>query len=313
MLCYEFMKKVLILFAFLISISTFGQKNELVGIIKQNSGQSFLIRMDFFTDSLGAFSGTTTVDPFGPYKTITSVQGIMQDDELMFTEIGNLETSIEDTSQRYCFIQTNELVAMQKGDITYYKGTYTGYDLNGIVCSKGEIQLSPKSSLKSKAVKKKVRSNVKNDSRSKGLTVNSLETLPETRSKQEIKRKRKILKSSEPILFHQTTEYLDWYSESIRIHLKDSYDEDKDSIAVLRNGELLSKMELSKKGDSFNLNVDGDKVVLRIMALDEGFSPPTTLEIMMYDEHCIYRSSIRLEQYQWTEIVLTKKIKIDKS
>lgn len=93
---------------------------------------------------------------------------------------------------------------------------------------------------------------------------------------------------------------MDWQSESIRIHLKDTYDEDKDSIAVLRNGELISKIELSKKGESLNLKVDGDKVVLRITALNEGYSPSTTLDVMLYDEYCIYGSSIRLEQNQWT-------------
>ena len=301
------MKINYIIITLIITISTSAQNMELVGVLKQDSGQQYLISLNLFTDSLGAFTGTTTVDPFGPFKTVTSVTGIIQEDALIFTEIGNLETSIEDTSQRYCFIQTNELVANEKGDLTYYIGAYTGYDLNGIVCSEGQIQLSPKSSLKSNTVKKKVRSIVKNDSRSKQLTSKSLETLPETKSKPEIKRKRKILKSTEPILLHEAKEYLDWQSESIRIHLKDTYDEDKDSIAVLRNGELISKIELSKKGESLNLNVDGDKVVLRITALNEGYSPPTTLDVMLYNEYCIYRSSIRLEQNQWTEIVLTAK------
>ena len=301
------MKINYIIITLIITISTSAQNMELVGVLKQDSGQQYLISLNLFTDSLGAFTGTTTVDPFGPFKTVTSVTGIIQEDALIFTEIGNLETSIEDTSQRYCFIQTNELVANEKGDLTYYIGAYTGYDLNGIVCSEGQIQLSPKSSLKSNTVKKKVRSIVKNDSRSKQLTSKSLETLPETKSKPEIKRKRKILKSTEPILLHEAKEYLDWQSESIRIHLKDTYDEDKDSVAVLRNGELISKIELSKKGESLNLNVDGDKVVLRITALNEGYSPPTTLDIMLYNEYCIYRSSIRLEQNQWTEIVLTAK------
>ena len=304
--CYvEYMKKLCLLIALLSNISTSAQEIELVGLLKQESGQSFLISLNFVADSLGAFSGTTTVDPFGPYKTITSVKGLLQEDALIFTEIGNLETSIDDTSQRFCFIQSNALVANVKGDLTYYIGAYTGYDLNGIVCSEGQIQLSPKSSLKSKTVRKKVRSIVKNDSRSKQLTSKSLDTLPETKSKPEIKRKRKILKSSVPILLHEATEYLDWQSESIRIHLKDTYNEDKDSIAVFRNGELISKIELSKKGESLNLNVDGDKVVLRITALNEGYSPPTTLDVMLYNEYCIYRSSIRLEQNQWTEIVIT--------
>ena len=301
------MKINYIIITLIITISTSAQNMELVGVLKQDSGQQYLISLNLFTDSLGAFTGTTTVDPFGPFKTVTSVTGVIQEDALMFTEIGNLETSIEDTSQRYCFIQTNELVANEKGDLTYYIGAYTGYDLSGIVCSEGQIQLSPKSSLKSNTVKKKVRSIVKNDSRPKQLTSKSLETLPETKSKPEIKRKRKILKSTEPILLHEAKEYLDWQSESIRIHLKDTYDEDKDSIAVLRNGELISKIELSKKGESLNLNVDGDKVVLRITALNEGYSPPTTLDVMLYNEYCIYRSSIRLEQNQWTEIVLTAK------
>ena len=301
------MKTNYIIITLIITISTSAQNMELVGVLKQDSGQQYLISLNLFTDSLGAFTGTTTLDPFGPFKTVTSVTGIIQEDALTFTEIGNLETSIEDTSQRYCFIQTNELVANEKGDLTYYVGAYTGYDLNGIVCSEGQIQLSPKSSLKSNTVKKKVRSIVKNDSKSKQLTRKSLETLPETKSKPEIKRKRKILKSTEPILLHEAKEYLDWQSESIRIHLKDTYNEDKDSIAVLRNGELISKIELSKKGESLNLNLDGDKVVLRITALNEGYSPPTTLDVMLYNEYCIYRSSIRLEQNQWTEIVLTAK------
>lgn len=109
------MKKLYLIIALLLNISTSAQEIELVGLLKQESGQSFLISLNFVPDSLGAFSGTTTVDPFGPYKTITSVKGLLQEDALIFTEIGNLETSIDDTSQRYCFIQTNVLVATKKG------------------------------------------------------------------------------------------------------------------------------------------------------------------------------------------------------
>lgn len=309
MLFHEFMKKRLILFAILISISTYGQKNELVGIINQDSGRSFLIRLNFFTDSLGAFSGTTTVDPFGPYKTITSVKGILQDDALMFTEIGNLETSIEDSSQRYCFIQTNELVATEKGDLTYYEGTYTGYDLNGIVCSEGEIQLSTKSNLKSKTIKKQIKSIAKANPAPAEPTIKKInEATTEKTSKLKVPKKRKIIKSSEPILLHESIERLNWQSKSLKLHLKDSYDEDKDSIAIIKNGNLIREIELSKKGESFNFHLDGDRIILRISALNEGFSPPTTLDIMLYNDYCIYRSSVRLEQNQWTEIVLTSEI-----
>ena len=303
------MKKTLIVFAFLISNSTYGQKNELIGIIKQNSGQSFLLSLNFFSDSLGIFSGTTTVDPFGQYKTITSVKGIIQEDALLFTEIGNLETSIEDTSQRYCFIKTNKLDATKTGDMTYYKGTYVGYDKNGTLCSEGEIQLSAKSSLKPKTVKKEIRSIAKGRRRSTVSTkYKSNQASEEEKAKPVDVRKRKIIKSSEPILQHESVERLDWHTKYLKLHLKDSFDEDKDSVAILKNGELIGEIELSKKGESFNLGVDGNKIVLRIVASNEGYSPPTTLDIMLYNEYCIYRSSIRLEQNQWTEIVLTPEI-----
>lgn len=287
------------------NISTSAQEIELVGLLKQESGQSFLISLNFVADSLGAFSGTTTVDPFGPYKTITSVKGLLQEDALIFTEIGNLETSIEDTSQRYCFIQSNALVATKKGDMTYFKGTYTGYDLNGIVCSEGEIQLSPKSSLKSKTAKKLIRTIAKTEQMSKSSAIKeSFDAEKREKSRQVAANRRKILKSSEPILLHENNENLDWYSHSLKVHLKDSYDEDRDIVAVLKNGELISEIELSKKGESLDFHLDGDKIVLRILALNEGYSPPATLDIMLYDEYCIYRSSIRLEQNQWTEITL---------
>jgi hypothetical protein len=300
------MKKILILFVFLIASSAYGQKNELVGIIKQNSGQSFLLSLNFSKDSLGVFSGTTTVDPFGPYKTITSVKGIIQEDALLFTELGNLETSIKDTSQRYCFIQTNKLDATRKGDMTYYKGTYVGYDINGMICSEGEIQLSSKSSIKSKTVKKQIKSIAKRRPGSAFATKKeSDETLKDKTSKREVITKRKIIKSSEPILLHESIERINWQSQYLKLHLKDSYDEDRDSIAILKSGKLINEIELSKKGKSFNFDIDGDKIVLRIIALNEGYSPPTTLDIMLYDEYCIYRSSIRLEKNQWTEIILT--------
>ena len=299
------MKKFCLIIALLSNISTSAQEIELVGLLKQESGQSFLISLNFVADSLGAFSGTTTVDPFGPYKTITSVKGLLQEDALIFTEIGNLETSIDDTSQRYCFIQSNALVATKKGDMTYFKGTYTGYDLNGIVCSEGEIQLSPKSSLKSKTAKKLIRTIAKTEQMSKSPAIKeSFNAEKREKSRQVVANRRKILKSSEPILLHENNENLDWYSHSLKVHLKDSYDEDRDIVAVLKNGELISEIELSKKGESLDFHLDGDKIVLRILALNEGYSPPATLDIMLYDEYCIYRSSIRLEQNQWTEITL---------
>jgi len=94
----------------------------------------------------------------------------------------------------------------------------------------------------------------------------------------------------------------------MKLHLTDSYDEDRDSIAILEGGKLINEIGLSKKGNSFNFDIDGDKIVLRIIALNKGYFPPTTLDVMLYDEYCIYRSSIRLEKNQCTEIILIPEI-----
>jgi len=300
------MKKLYTVVALFFALYNFGQEKELVGLLKQDNGPSFLLSLKYNADSLGAFTGITTLDPFGPYKTVTTVQGVVQDDALIFNELGNLETSIEDTSQLYCFIHTQNLKLIRNEDLIFYKGRYIGYDFNGNVCSEGEIQLSSKSSIKTNTVQKSIKSIAKSK-KNQGTIPPILQEAKEVKQPKAttpVARKRKIIDSSKPILIHQDVENILWQSQSLKIHVKDNYIEDGDSIIIKFNTEISKIIQLSKGGETIDVPINEEKMKIRIYASSEGSSPPTTLDIMLIDQFSIYRSSIRLKKDQWIDIVL---------
>jgi hypothetical protein len=298
------MKKKFILILLTVCSSLFAQKKEFFGIVKTDSGRSFLITLEFRLKGLGEFDGRTTLDPFGPYKTITSVNGLFQDSVMIFTELGNLESDIKDTNQQFCFIYTNDLTLNNKGKSQSYEGQYIGYDLNGDTCSIGTIQLSQKEDLSLRKVKKVVKI-ITERSRDVGDENVKQPDFHETKIKSPTV-KRKMLRSDKPMLYHQNVETLKWSSDSVTIYFKDTFDEDGDSVRVEIDDTVIEEFVLSKNGKSFTVSTEKNNVLIRIKAISEGDLAPNTMDVMLIGDDSIFRSSVRLRRDEWTDIILTK-------
>ena len=298
------MKKILILILLTVCSPLFGQKKEFIGIVKTNDGRSFLIKLEFRLKRLGEFDGRTTLDPFGPYKTVTSVTGLFQDSVIIFTELGNLESDIKDTNQQFCFIHTSDLTLNTKGKSMSYQGQYIGYDLNGDTCSIGTIQLSQKEELSLRKVKKVVKT-IREKSRDVGDENVKQPDSHETQIKPPPV-KRKILRSDKPILIHQNIEKLKWSSDSVKMYFKDTFDEDRDSVRIIINETVFEEFVLSKNWKSFTVPFEKNNVMIRIKAISEGDIAPNTMDVMLFSDDSIFRSSVRLRRDEWTDIILTK-------
>ena len=298
------MKKIIILLILTVCSPLYGQKKEFIGIVKTDEGRSFLIKLEFRLKRLGEFEGRTTLDPFGPYKTITSVTGLFQDSVLIFTELGNLESDLKDTNQQFCFIHSNDLTLNTTGKSQSYEGQYIGYDLNGDTCSMGTIQLSQKEDLSLRKVKKVVKT-IREISKDIGDENVKHQDSHETKIKSPPV-KREILRSDKPILYHQNVETLKWSSDSVKIYFKDTFDEDGDSVRVEIDDTVIEEFVLSKKGKSFTVFIEKNNVLIRIKAISEGDIAPNTMDVMLVGDDSIFRSSVRLRRDEWTDIILTK-------
>ena len=298
------MKKIIILLFLTVYSPLYGQKKEFIGIVKTDEGRSFLIKLEFRLKRLGVFDGRTTLDPFGPYKTITSVTGLFQDSVMIFTELGNIESDIKDTNQQFCFIHTNDLALSAKGKSQSYEGQYVGYDLNGDTCSLGTIQLSQKEDLSLREVKKVIKT-IREISSDIGDEAAKQLDSHETKIKSPPV-KRKILRSDKPMLYHQNVETLKWSSDSVKIYFKDTFDEDGDSVRVEIDNTVIEEFVLSKKGKSFTVSTEKNNVLIRIKAISEGDLAPNTMDVMLVGDDSIFRSSVRLRRDEWTDIILTK-------
>ena len=288
----------------MVFFSLHGQKKEFIGIVKPDEGRSFSIKLEFRLKRLGEFDGRTTLDPFGPYKTITSVAGLFKDSVMIFTELGNLETDIKDANQQFCFIHTNDLALSNKGKSQSYKGRYVGYDLNGDTCSLGTIQLSLKEDLSLKEVKKVVKTireigtHISDENNNKPDShQNKIESPPV---------RRKILQSDKPILSHQNVETLKWSSNSVKIYFKDTFIEDGDSVRVEIDDTIIEQFVLSNKGKSLIVPIKKNNLLIRIKAISEGDIPPNTMDVMLVSDEAIFRSSVKLRRNEWTDILLIK-------
>lgn len=298
------MKKIIILLILMVCFPLYGQKKEFIGIVKTDDGRSFLIKLEFRLKRLGEFDGRTTLDPFGPNKTVTSVTGLFQDSVMIFTELGNLESDIKDTNQQFCFIHTNDLTLNTKGKSQSYEGQYIGSDLNGDTCSVGTIQLSQKEELSLRKVKKVVKA-IREISRDVGDENVKQPDSHETKIKP-LPVKRKILRSDKPILIHQNIETLKWSSDSVKMYFKDTFDEDRDSVRIIINETVFEEFVLSKNWKSFTVPIEKNNVMIRIKAISEGDIAPNTMDVMLFSDDYIFRSSARLRRGEWTDIILTK-------
>ena len=90
------------------------------------------------------------------------------------------------------------------------------------------------------------------------------------------------------------------------MYFKDTFDEDGDSVRIIINETVFEEFVLSKNWKSFTVPIEKNNVMIRIKAISEGDIAPNTMDVMLFSDDSIFRSSARLRRGEWTDIILTK-------
>lgn len=101
---------------------------------------------------------------------------------------------------------------------------------------------------------------------------------------------------------------LDWKSNNIKMYVWDSKIADQDKIDIYVDDKLFKEdMLITEKKILLEIPLTNKKTVVKILAKDEGQSPPNTVTAIMIDDDKITPVTTKLKKGQFVLITLNKR------
>lgn len=262
------LKNQICLFSFVLlsfNSALYAQKQEFMGTLKADGIEAITIKLIFEIAEDGTIEGKSITDFNGTDETTSSLIGKLNRNQktLQFREIANLSTRADTAEADFCYISAQTLEITRIEDKNMIIGPFQGVFANGEFCAEGEIHIvGPNILEKDKAPPEKPKSNLDLDSsRMKGDPIATVDL-------------------SQPI-GDGTKVPLKWETDSIRLDLWDTFEEDNDQVSIYHNGLLIKKnLAIKKYRQSFYFPV-GEACIIRIKADNEGSNPPNTVNAIL--------------------------------
>ncbi len=288
----------------LLNYSLLGQPNkiEFIGALETKEHQVITYKLSLSVYSNGDVTGTTITDFYGKNSTESKIVGKLNkaNNLLSFREISNIRTKSKAEASDFCYIHVSNLLLETKNDKAVINGKFKGYFPNGNVCAEGKIFLVSATILEKLNINEEFIA-VLNDTigskeifDDKTITANSI--------------KNYINPSKQ--LANDELLAVKWNSKTIRIDVWDSYQEDHDQINIYMNEKLVHKaVELKGRKQSFEFTFETEKCVIKIEAINEGTSPPNTVNANLIDDGIIQPFITKLKKGQSASIEISRNAK----
>jgi hypothetical protein len=242
---------------------------EFIGNLKADSGQSLSYKLQFSENKPGAIVGVSITDFYGQNSTTSEIVGTIDRAKktISFRETRNLSTKSNADGAIFCYVSVTNLSIDMEGGNHILKGDFIGYYNNGEKCAGGQIMLAGAAKLESM---KPGDLNANMDS------VGSVSILDLVDFKDALNRSAKIS--------HGDSKRIHWTSEKIVLIVWDGYYEDHDKINIYLNGRLKYKnLEALQKKRILEIPFTGDSMEIKIEAVNNGTSPPNTVNALLVD------------------------------
>ena len=216
-------------------------------------------------------------------ETKTEINGIYfkYENEFQLNEKNNIYTNSSKEPEKFCYISMNLKVRDFKQKSL--EGTFIGNFDDGKECARGKVLLMEEKKIK-KILKKIENNNINNRLKVKKIiATKNIQT--------------------------QDTVKIEWESDSIKINIWDSNQEDGDKINLKLNDKtILNNFVTNKNKKTINLKLKKGKNFLNLVAVNEGLSPPNTSKIELIDKKITYPIITKLKKNENLTFELIKSI-----
>jgi hypothetical protein len=293
------MKKI-VLVQLLITVSSIvnaqSMQFEFIGTIQTADEHTMFYKVGFDEVGDGKIVGKTTTDYYGEHNTVAKIEGTLQNGKLSFHEVGNVTTDVSSEDQNFCFITVENLPFDISDNKSIIKGVFKGVLLNGESCVNGDIYLVGADYFKARREK----------------MIALMEKKKAKRSKKESKRALRNENNKEKdqnIELTQGDELpITWKGQEGVIVVWDNFMEDQDMINIFLNDSLIYKnIEIKEKRKELPFVCLTEVCNLKIVAVNEGQTPPNTVHAILKDKSQIHPIITVLKKYEFVTIVLNKE------
>jgi len=236
--------------------------NEYTGFLTLDDNTLISYKISFKQLADYSIEGYSVTDYLGKDKTKSKIIGTINPSKntISFKETSN-QSSLSNTKlSEFCFVNVTNARFDLKNEKNMIDGDFTGKYLNDSICAKGRLTLVESNSNQSKK-------NIKPDSTH---ISNLLSQLSNTTSSNHL--------SSNDVL------KLNWSSEKLVIELWDAAFFDGDKVSLFLNDKpLLENFLITNTKKRLELSLSEGITDLRIIAVNEGESPPNTVNFILHD------------------------------
>lgn len=261
---------------------------ELIGFIMPDNKQPLSYRLNLDVDNKGNVTGKSITDYYGEHSTESSIKGTydLQKNRVSFTEISNISTKSKADASTFCYVGVKDLKIETKKRKSILSGEFNGNFISGESCVNGKIYLVAASVLEELNISEKVIAEAEqnyNEIRNSNTAITSEDI-------------QKTINASGRITAENPYK-VGWKSNVIRLAVWDSYTVDQDIINIWVNGVLEHKdIEINDKKKFYSFELDDSDFYIEIEAVNEGSSPPNTVNLILFDGEKQYSLLTRLSK-----------------
>lgn len=295
------MKKILFLLLIFITLSGYGQQQDVLeapykylGIIKLND-TSFISYKLAFEEKDGLIQGYSITDAGGPHETKSNIRGSYDSREklLVLNEYDIVYTKSPITELDFCLVNfKGRLRALKKGKP--FSGDFKGIYPDGKSCLDGQIIMSPVAAVEKRAEKadKLIQKSKRFSKKIKEKV--SVRTTLDTLSMSVVKKDENLN------VFAKTS--------NIVISIYDAGKVDNDRINLYVDGELLLKdYAIAKDKKEIPVIINNAQVVVKVEAINEGTSAPNTVKVEIKDGNRLIATRTSLKAGDQASLTLLKQ------
>ncbi len=283
------------------------KKYTLIGTLKTDAEQLIPIKLNIEVNRNGTLSGSSVTNFYNEDKTESKIQGKLdlKSQRISFREVSNISTKSDARADEFCFIQVENLAWELEKDKTIFNGKFKGVFPDSSTCASGNIYL-----VSMDLLKKMVQDNVKIKEIHDSLIHSSKEADTIKTPVSQKNTTEPAQPALEPTLMHEALFTINWTSDVIKLNLWDSYKEDNDQVNIYVDDVLVhNAIKVKKRKRSFYFDLENDTCTLKIVAHNEGRTPPNTVNAQLIDEGKVQPLLTKLKKGEYVEVRIIKQQK----
>jgi hypothetical protein len=291
------MNKILLLtiLSFVFQSITFGQDNhyEFIGVLNAESNGFITYKLIFEELKNGKIEGESISDFYGKDCTISKIEGSIDKKKnlISFKETSNLSTKSKANTNLFCFVHADNLKIKTTHGKSIIQGSFNGYFPSGKSCVNGSVYLVSAEILETISEK-----------------INKIDTTNlEDSTKLDLKKLKTIVDENKTLTANQHLKFKP-NADELKLEIWDSYREDGDQVDIYINEQKINQnIEIKQERKVISIPISADTKYIKIVAVNEGSTPPNTVNFQLKDGTNYTSANTRLKKGEVIYIDVTKK------